>query len=54
MLARSNPDRAKELVELSRADVATRYDYYRQLAGVQRTAPGLAADGTLADEEDAS
>jgi pyruvate-ferredoxin/flavodoxin oxidoreductase len=54
MLARSNPDRAKELVELAQADVSTRFDYYRQLAEVHRTAPGHAADTTIADSEDES
>ena len=50
MLARSNPERAKELVELAQADVDTRCDYYRQLADVHRTAPGHAGDTTIADE----
>jgi pyruvate-ferredoxin/flavodoxin oxidoreductase len=54
MLARSNPVRAKELVELAQADVTTRYDYYRQLSGVHRTAPGHAVDTTIADSEDES
>ena len=54
MLARANPDRAKELVELSQADVDTRFDYYRQLAEVQRTAPGHASDPTIADAEEDS
>jgi pyruvate-ferredoxin/flavodoxin oxidoreductase len=54
MLARSNPDRAKELVELAQADVTTRYDYYRQLAGVHRTAPGHAGETTIVDSEDES
>ncbi|MEN9645233.1 MAG: pyruvate:ferredoxin (flavodoxin) oxidoreductase [Actinomycetota bacterium] len=52
MLARSNPDRSKELVDLARTDVATRYEYYRQLADVQRSAPGHASDTTIADSED--
>jgi pyruvate-ferredoxin/flavodoxin oxidoreductase len=54
MLARSNPERAKELVELAQADVSTRFDYYRQLAEVHRTAPGHAGDTTIADSEDES
>ncbi|MFM2077804.1 MAG: pyruvate:ferredoxin (flavodoxin) oxidoreductase [Actinomycetota bacterium] len=54
MLARSNPGRAKELVDLAQADVTTRYDYYRQLSGVHRTAPGHAVDTTIADSEDES
>jgi pyruvate-ferredoxin/flavodoxin oxidoreductase len=52
MLARANPDRAKELVALAQADVDTRFGYYRQLAEVQRTAPGHAADTTIADSEE--
>jgi pyruvate-ferredoxin/flavodoxin oxidoreductase len=52
MLARANPDRAKELVELAQADVDTRFGYYRQLAEVQRTAPGHALDTTIADSEE--
>ena len=52
MLARSNPDRSKELVDLARTDVATRYEYYRQLADVHRSAPGHASDTTIADSED--
>ena len=52
MLARSNPERAKELVDLAQADVVTRHDYYRQLVEVHRTAPGHADDATIADSED--
>jgi pyruvate-ferredoxin/flavodoxin oxidoreductase len=54
MLARSNPERAKELVELAQTDVSTRFDYYRQLSDVHRTAPGHAVDTTIADNEDES
>ncbi len=52
MLARSNPDRAKELVELAQNDVTTRFEYYRQLTDVARTAPGHAGDTTIADDEE--
>jgi pyruvate-ferredoxin/flavodoxin oxidoreductase len=52
MLARANPERARELVELSQADVAARWDYYRQLAGLHRAAPGHAGDTTIADTEE--
>ena len=52
MLARSNPDRAKELVELAQDDVDARYQYYRQLTDVSRSAPGQALDGTIADDEE--
>jgi hypothetical protein len=34
--------------------VSTRFDYYRQLADVHRTAPGHAVDTTIADSEDES
>ena len=52
MLARANPDRAKELVELAQEDVSARFDYYRQLAGLHRAAPGHAGDAVLAEDED--
>ncbi len=52
MLARSNPERAKELVELSQADVNGRWEYYQQLAGVHRSAPGHAGDTTISDSEE--
>jgi pyruvate-ferredoxin/flavodoxin oxidoreductase len=54
MLARANPERSAELVALSKADVASRWEHYRQLAEVQRTAPGHAGDTTIADTEDES
>jgi len=54
MLARSNPERSAELLALSKADVASRWEHYRQLADVQRTAPGHAGDTTIADTEDES
>lgn len=54
MLARANPERARELVELARTDVTNRWEYYRQLAGVHRAQPGHAGDSSIADEEDES
>ena len=51
MLARSNPDRASELLELAQADVDTRFGYYQQLAGLHRSAPGHAGEASLADDE---
>ena len=51
MLARANPDRAKELVGLAQQDVDNRWHYYRQLADLHRMSPGHAADTTIADEE---
>ncbi|MCY7301138.1 MAG: pyruvate:ferredoxin (flavodoxin) oxidoreductase, partial [Ilumatobacteraceae bacterium] len=52
MLARSNPDRSRELVALAQQDVDNRWSYYRQLAELHRTAPGHAADAMIADEDD--
>ncbi|MEI8238020.1 MAG: pyruvate:ferredoxin (flavodoxin) oxidoreductase [Actinomycetota bacterium] len=54
MLARVNPARSSELIALSKADVASRWEHYKQLADVQRTAPGHAGDTTIADTEDES
>jgi pyruvate-ferredoxin/flavodoxin oxidoreductase len=51
MLARANPERSRELVDLAQQDVDSRWQYYRQLADVHRAAPGLAGDVTIADEE---
>jgi pyruvate-ferredoxin/flavodoxin oxidoreductase len=39
MLFRSDPNRAKELLARSEADIAERWRYYEQLAGVSRSAP---------------
>ncbi len=39
MLFRSDPARAKELLARSEDDIAERWRYYEQLAGVQRAAP---------------
>jgi pyruvate-ferredoxin/flavodoxin oxidoreductase len=39
MLARSDPDRAAELLALAQADIDERWRYYRQLAGIERTVP---------------
>ncbi len=44
MLARSNPDRSRELVDLAQQDVDNRWRYYRQLADVHRAAPVHAPD----------
>ncbi len=52
MLARSNPERSRELVALAQQDVDNRWSYYRQLADVHRAAPGQAADAMIADEDD--
>ena len=52
MLQRSNPDRADELIELAQADVTSRWRYYEQLAGVERTAPSHIGGATLAESDD--
>jgi pyruvate-ferredoxin/flavodoxin oxidoreductase len=41
MLARSNPERAERLSALAQKDIEERWHFYEQMAGVQRTAPGL-------------
>ncbi len=51
VLARANPDRSRELVELAQQDVDSRWRYYRQLADVHRAAPGHAVNVTITDEE---
>jgi pyruvate-ferredoxin/flavodoxin oxidoreductase len=52
MLGRSNPARATELIALAQADVDSRYSYYRQLAGLERSAPAHAAVVVLAETEE--
>jgi len=39
ILARTHPERARELAALAQADVDERWRYYTQLAGIQRTVP---------------
>ena len=36
ILARSNPDRAKHLMDLAQKDIDDTWHYYEQLAGVER------------------
>jgi pyruvate-ferredoxin/flavodoxin oxidoreductase len=52
MLTRSDPERAAELLHLAEADVAGRWEYYRQLAGVERSAPVHVRTTSIADTED--
>jgi pyruvate-ferredoxin/flavodoxin oxidoreductase len=52
MLARSNPERAAELLRLAQDDVHGRWRYYQQLAELERSAPEHAAGVTLAEQED--
>jgi pyruvate-ferredoxin/flavodoxin oxidoreductase len=41
MLARSNPDHARELLDVAQQDVDERWRYYRQLAGIERSMPSI-------------
>ena len=52
MLTRSDPERAAQLRTLAEADVADRWKYYEQLAGVERAAPTHADAATIAETED--
>ena len=52
MLQRSDPARAAELLRMAEADVAGRWTYYRQLAGLERSAPEHAIAAMLAETED--
>src|SRR5688500_14211309 len=39
ILARTHPERAKELAALAQADIDERWRYYEQLAAIERTVP---------------
>jgi pyruvate-ferredoxin/flavodoxin oxidoreductase len=39
MLARSDPERAKQLIKAAQADIDARWQYYEQMAGVHRVVP---------------
>jgi pyruvate-ferredoxin/flavodoxin oxidoreductase len=52
MLFRSDPHRAKELLARSEADIAERWKYYEQLAGMSRSAPQPDPDGPRARRMD--
>lgn len=54
MLRRSDPDRSAELLALAQSDVTARWDYYQQLAGVERTAPAHIAPTTIPEGDDES
>ncbi len=49
MLARSRPDRARELLALAQSDVDERWRYYRQLAGLERSMPSAPDEPRSAD-----
>ncbi len=55
ILARTHPERAAELAELSQADVDERWRYYEQLASIHRSVPRVHHDdaGAPPDEEGA-
>ena len=40
MLARANPEQAEQLLSLAQRDMDERWQFYEQLAGVERTMPG--------------
>ncbi len=52
MLQRSEPARAAELLALAESDVAARWRFYEQLAGVERTAPAHIAEATINETDD--
>ena len=57
MLERRDPDRAKVMRELAGRDVAERWRYYEQLAGVERSIPhepGAIVDDAGAAAEEVS
>jgi pyruvate-ferredoxin/flavodoxin oxidoreductase len=59
MLARSDPDRSRQLLDLAQEDIDERWRYYEQLAGLERmlhqphelTAVGELTDDELTDDE---
>jgi hypothetical protein len=59
MLARSDPDRSRQLLDLAQEDIDERWRYYEQLAGLERmlhqphelTALGEPTVGGLTDHE---
>lgn len=51
MLARSDPERADELMELAQADANERWRWYESMVGVERTVPHLDREGDE-DEDD--
>ncbi len=54
MLQRSDPDRSALLLGLAQSDVTARWQYYEQLAGVERTAPVHVASSTIPEADDES
>jgi pyruvate-ferredoxin/flavodoxin oxidoreductase len=52
ILARTQPERAKELLALEQADVNERWRYYEQLAAMARTVPHGAVDAGADGEEE--
>jgi pyruvate-ferredoxin/flavodoxin oxidoreductase len=54
ILSRTDPERSSELLRLAQNDVTGRWNYYQQLAGVERQAPEHAVSAVLADSEEES
>ncbi len=54
MLARSDPDRSAELLDLAQQDIDERWRYYEQLASVERTLPEPHREVFDGDEPDES
>ncbi len=52
MLRRSDPDRSAQLLDLAQTDVTARWQYYEQLAGVERSAPVHVAATTIPETDD--
>ena len=51
MLARSDPERAKQLFKAAQADIDARWQYYEQMAGVHRIVPEEATPESDAEAE---
>jgi pyruvate-ferredoxin/flavodoxin oxidoreductase len=54
MLRRTDPDRSALLLDLAQSDVTARWQYYEQLAGVERMAPAHVASTTIPETDDES
>ena len=54
MLKRSDPNQSELLLNLAQSDVTARWQYYEQLAGVERTAPVHVTSTTIAEGDDES
>jgi len=50
MLARSDPERSAQLLDLAQADITERWHYYEQLAGLERQVPQVIDAEDLTDD----